>query len=59
MTSTEARRSWTPEQKRRVRAAAAGASIKLREYDNKPVPQWLRDIAAGEDTALTDKPDRS
>ncbi|MBY6687505.1 hypothetical protein HQ305_19925 [Rhodococcus sp. BP-149] len=52
MTSTEARRSWTPEQRRRVRAAAAGASIKLREYDNKPVPQWLRDVAAGKPTAV-------
>jgi hypothetical protein len=53
MTSTEARRSWTPEQRRRVRAAAAGASIKLREYDNKPVPQWLRDVAAGKPTTVT------
>jgi hypothetical protein len=52
MTSTEARRSWTPEQRRRVRAAAAGASIKLREYDNKPVPQWLRDVAAGKPTTV-------
>ncbi|MBY6569049.1 hypothetical protein HQ343_21000 [Rhodococcus sp. BP-154] len=52
MTSTEARRSWTPEQRRRVRAAAAGASIKLREYDNDPVPQWLRDIAAGKDVPV-------
>ena len=35
-----------------VRSAAARASIKLREYDNKPVPQWLRDVAAGKPTTV-------
>ncbi|MBY3791042.1 hypothetical protein HQP42_01450 [Rhodococcus fascians] len=34
----------------KVRSAAAEASIKLREYDSKPVPRWLRDVAAGKDT---------
>lgn len=49
MTTTENR---TPQRGRsmKVRSAAAQASIKLREYDNEPVPQWLRDVAAGIDT---------
>ena len=50
MTTTEPRRAWTPEQSRKVRPAASGASIRLREYDNDPVSQWLRDVAAGKDT---------
>ncbi|MFC7956732.1 hypothetical protein SAMN05444374_103223 [Rhodococcoides kroppenstedtii] len=50
MTTTE---NPTPRKARsmQVRSAAARASIKLREYDNKPVPQWLRDVAAGKDSA--------
>ncbi|MCJ0892260.1 hypothetical protein ACIGGF_19160 [Rhodococcus sp. NPDC078407] len=36
----------------KVRSAAAQASIALREYDKDPVPQWLRDIAAGKDVSI-------
>lgn len=51
MTTTENR---TPRRGRsmKVRSAAARASIALREYDDKPVPQWLRDIAAGKDVPV-------
>ncbi|MGB3770341.1 MAG: hypothetical protein WBA00_04275 [Rhodococcus sp. (in: high G+C Gram-positive bacteria)] len=37
MTTTETRRGWTADERRKVRAAAAAASIKLREYDKDPV----------------------
>ena len=49
MTTTE---NPTPRKARsmQVRSAAAEASIKVLEYD-KPVPQWLRDVAAGKDSA--------
>lgn len=49
MTTTENRTSGRG-RSMQVRSAAARASIKLREYDNEPVPQWLRDVAAGKDT---------
>ena len=49
MTTTEKRSNWTPAQRRRVAAAAARASIAMRERDKLEVPQWLRDIAAGKD----------
>ncbi|WP_328811763.1 hypothetical protein [Rhodococcus sp. NBC_00294] len=50
MTTTE-RRTVSGGRSMKVRSAAAEASIKLLEYDNKPVPQWLRDVAAGKDAA--------
>ena len=51
MTNTESRMPPRRGRSIQVRSAAARASIKLREYDNKPVPQWLRDVAAGKDAA--------
>lgn len=51
MTTTE-KRTARRGRSMQVRSAAARASIKLREYDNKPVPQWLRDIAAGKDVPV-------
>ena len=51
MTTTE-RRTGSRGRSMKVRSAAAEASIKLREYDNKPVPQWLRDVAAGKPTTV-------
>jgi hypothetical protein len=42
MTTTEKRSTQAPARSPRVRAAAAArASIRLYEYDKKPVPQWL------------------
>jgi hypothetical protein len=35
--------------RRRTRVA-----ITLSEYNNKPVPQWLRDVAAGRDASPTE-----
>nr|WP_294637889.1 hypothetical protein [uncultured Rhodococcus sp.] len=52
MTTTEKRSNWTPAQRRRVAAAAARASIAMRERDKLEVPQWLRDTAAGKPTVL-------
>ncbi|WP_338891378.1 hypothetical protein [Rhodococcus sovatensis] len=50
MTTTEARKAWTPDERRNVAAAAARASIALRERDGLDVPQWIRDAAAGRPT---------
>ncbi|MCE4165057.1 MULTISPECIES: hypothetical protein [Rhodococcus] len=47
MTTAEARRTWTPKERRNVAAAAARASIALRERSGREVPQWIRDAAEG------------
>ncbi len=44
---TEDRQDWTPEERRRVAAVAARASITMRERDGDVVPQWLRDVVDG------------
>ncbi|MGU3435925.1 hypothetical protein ACNHUS_23245 [Actinomycetes bacterium M1A6_2h] len=56
MTTTE--HHDTPPRRRsmKVRSAAAGAAIALSEYDNKPVSQWLREVAAGRDASPNSKP---
>ncbi|MCJ0899140.1 hypothetical protein MTX38_18875 [Rhodococcus sp. ARC_M13] len=48
MTTTEARRTTAgrPE----VAAAAARATIAIRERSGREVPQWIRDAAAGRPT---------
>ncbi|MGU3435911.1 hypothetical protein ACNHUS_23175 [Actinomycetes bacterium M1A6_2h] len=51
MTTTENRDTPPRRRSMKVRAAAAGAAITLSEYDGKPVPQWLREVAAGRDVA--------
>ncbi|MDV7199612.1 hypothetical protein R4172_18885 [Rhodococcus kroppenstedtii] len=51
MTTTEPRRNWTPDQRRRV-AAAARASIAIRERGGREVPQWIRDVAEGKPTTV-------
>lgn len=56
MTTAESRRSWTPEERRRVAAAAARASITMRERDGDVVPQWLRDVVDGKPISKTDVP---
>ncbi|MBJ7324337.1 MAG: hypothetical protein JHC70_18595 [Rhodococcus sp.] len=50
MTTAEARKAWTPDERRSVAAAAARASIALRERSGREVPQWIRDAAAGRPT---------
>lgn len=55
MTTTERRRVRRG-RSMKVRAAAAEASIKLLEYDKEPVPQWLRDVAAGKPTTVPRDP---
>ncbi|UDF21576.1 hypothetical protein [Rhodococcus qingshengii] len=50
MNTAQARNSWTPSERRRVAAAAARASIALRERAGLDVPQWIRDAAAGRPT---------
>lgn len=50
MTTAQARKTWTPTERRRVAAAAARASIALRERSGREVPQWIRDAAAGRPT---------
>ncbi|WP_438472818.1 hypothetical protein [Rhodococcus erythropolis] len=50
MNTAQARNSWTPTERRRVAAAAARASIALRERSGREVPQWIRDAAAGRPT---------
>lgn len=47
MTTAQARKTWTPTERRRVAAAAARASIALRERNGLDVPQWIRDTAEG------------
>ncbi|MGU3432596.1 hypothetical protein ACNHUS_06215 [Actinomycetes bacterium M1A6_2h] len=46
MTTTEQRRA-AKAPRPQVAAAAARASIAMRERDGDDVPQWLRDVAAG------------
>lgn len=46
MTTTESK-APKREQDPELAAAAARASIRMYEYDHLPVPQWLRDVAAG------------
>ncbi|BAH33582.1 hypothetical protein [Rhodococcus erythropolis] len=50
MTTAEARKTWTPKERRNVAAAAARASIALRERSGREVPQWIRDAAEGRPT---------
>ena len=53
MTTTEPRKDVrTP--RPRVAAAAARASIAMRERDGDEVPQWLRDVAAGKPISEAD-----
>ncbi|WP_155957153.1 hypothetical protein [Rhodococcus sp. UNC23MFCrub1.1] len=54
MTTTEPRKAWTPDERSRVAAAAARASIAMRERDGDEVPQWLRDVAAGKPISKAD-----
>lgn len=49
MTTSE-KRTDRPAKRPRVAAAAARASIALRERTGREVPQWLRDTAAGRPT---------
>lgn len=49
MTTTK-KRTDRPAERPRVAAAAARASIALRERAGREVPQWLRDTAAGRPT---------
>ncbi|QIH99695.1 hypothetical protein BH92_07275 [Rhodococcoides fascians A21d2] len=49
MTTTE-KRTDRPAERPRVAAAAARASIALRERTGREVPQWLRDTAEGRPT---------
>lgn len=50
MTTAEALKTWTSRERRNVAAAAARASIALRERSGREVPQWIRDAAAGRPT---------
>lgn len=50
MTTAESRKNWTPSERRDVAAAAARASIALRERSGREVPQWIRDAAEGRPT---------
>ncbi|UXF70017.1 MULTISPECIES: hypothetical protein [Rhodococcus erythropolis group] len=50
MTTAESRKNWTPSERRNVAAAAARASIALRERSGREVPQWIRDAAEGRPT---------
>lgn len=50
MTTADVRKTWTPNERRSVAAAAARASIALRERDGIDVPQWIRDAAEGRPT---------
>lgn len=51
MTTTESRNvDKTP--RPRVAAAAARASIAMRERSGREVPQWIRDAAAGKPTTV-------
>lgn len=50
MTTAQARKTWTPTERRNVAAAAARASIALRKRYGLEVPQWIRDAAEGRPT---------
>ena len=48
MTTTDARNTKAP--RRMVAAAPARAYITMAERDHQPVPDWIRDAAAGRPT---------
>ena len=50
------RHDRTPEERHRVAAAAARASITTRERDGEVVPQWLRDVVDGKPISKADVP---
>lgn len=51
MTTTEPRKT-DKAARPRVAAAAARAYITMAERDRKPVPDWIRDAAAGRSTTV-------
>ena len=50
MTTTDARNTKAPRPTVAAAAAAARAYITMAERDHQPVPDWIRDAAAGRPT---------